>query len=137
MIIKKVENLDTDLENMIGTEFSRLAAQNQLNVDYSPYTFVAEENEEVIGLITGHACYNEVYISDLILLEKSRRKGSGSKLLRKVEDYFRGKGYEIITLTTYEFQARDFYLKNGYEIEYIRENKATPPLTKYYFEKKY
>lgn len=137
MNIKKVENLDKDLENMIGNEFSRFATQHQLSVDYSPFNFVAEENEEVVGLITGHAYYNEVYVSDLILLEKSRRKGIGSKLLHKVEDYFRSKGYDLITLTTYEFQAPDFYLKNSFEIEYIRENTTKPNLTKYYFKKKY
>lgn len=137
MIIKKVENLDAVLEGMIGTQFSQYAAQHQLSVNYTPFNFVAEEDEEVIGLITGYAYYNEVYISELILLEKSRGKGIGSKLLRKVEDYFRDKGYELITLTTHKFQAPDFYLKNGFEIEHIRENKNNPNLTKYYFKKKY
>lgn len=121
---------------MIGNEFSRYASQHQLSVNYIPFNFIAEENQEVVGLITGHAYYNEVHISDLILLEKARGNGIGTKLLQKVEDYFRGKGYEFIALTTYEFQASGFYLKNGFEIEYIRKNKSNPNLTKYYFKKR-
>ena len=135
MVIRKTEDLNAVLGDMIGLEFDRLAAQHQLSVNYTSFHFVAEEFDEVVGLITGHAYYNEVYISDLILLEKVRKKGIGSKLLQTVEDYFAHRGYDFITLTTYAFQAPDFYLKNRYEIEYIRENKENKKLTKYFFRK--
>ena len=135
MLIRKINDLNAALGNMIGFEFNRFAAQHQLSVNYTPFHFVAEEFEEAVGLITGHAYYNEVCISDLILLEKVRKKGIGSKLLQTVEDYFSNKGYDFITLTTYEFQAPDFYVKNSFEIEYIRTNKMNPKLTKYFFRK--
>ena len=89
----------------------------------------------MVSLITGHAYYNEVHISDLILVEKVRKKGIESKLLQTVEDYFSNKGSDFITLATYEFQAPDFYVKNSFEIEYIRTNKMNPKLAKYFFRK--
>ena len=58
MVIKKIDELSVELENMIGFEFSRFAEQHKVNVNYIPFYFIAEENEEVIGLITGHAYYN-------------------------------------------------------------------------------
>jgi ribosomal protein S18 acetylase RimI-like enzyme len=52
-----------------------------------------------------------------------------------VEDDFRGKGYENINLSTYRFQAPGFYQKCGFKIEFVRENKEDPRLSKYFFVK--
>ena len=46
---------------------------------------------------------------------------------------YENKGFNNINLVTSEFQAPDFYIKNGYELEYIRKNKHNPKLTKYFF----
>ena len=52
-----------------------------------------------------------------------------------VEDAFKGKGYEKIALTTFGFQAPEFYKKLGYELEFVREDKD-PKLSKYFYLKK-
>ena len=46
----------------------------------------------------------------------------------------RGRGYEKITLTTFGFQAPEFYKKLGYEVEFVREDKD-PKLAKYFLAK--
>lgn len=135
MIIKEVKKLSDDAEKVITEVFTKLAEDNGLRVNYTPFHFVAEENGEVIGVITGYAFYNEVYVSELGLAENARRKGIGSKLLQKVEEHFMGKCFQMITLNTYEFQALDFYKKNGYEVEYTRVNKTEPKLTRYFLKK--
>ena len=58
-----------------------------------------------------------------------------NKLIQTVEDYFKNKGFENINLTTYGFQAPEFYEKCGFKIEFIRENKENPKLNKYYLVK--
>ena len=45
------------------------------------------------------------------------------------------KGFENMNLTTYSFQAPEFYKKCGFEIEFIRESKQNPKLTKYFLVK--
>ena len=102
-----------------------------------PFTFVAKEDNEIIGVITGNSYYKEVHISDLVVLEEYRHRQIGSKLVEKVEDYFKGKGFENINLTTYAFQAPEFYKKCGFQIEMIRESKENIKLNKYYMVKYY
>ena len=106
-----------------------------MTCNYTPFNFIAKENEEIIGLITGHSYYKEVHIGDLIVYEEYRNKHIGTKLVKTVEDYFKDKGFENINLTTYGFQAPEFYKKCGFEVEYVRENKENPKLNKYFLVK--
>ena len=71
---------------------------------------------------------------DLIVNHKCRKGGIGSKLVAAVEEAYKGKGYDKITLTTFGFQAPGFYKKQGYELEFVREDKD-PKLSKYFFAK--
>ena len=129
------EKLDEKLYDFIDEEFNKYAIKNGVICNYTPFNFIAKENEKVVGIITGHSYYKEVKISDFIVLEEYRNRHIGSKLIKEVENYFRNKGFENINLTTYEFQAPEFYKKCGYNLEFIRENKENPKLTKYFFVK--
>ena len=133
--IEYIEKLDENLYKLIDDEFKKYAIKNDVKCNYAPFHFVAREDNIVIGVITGHSYYKEVHIRDLIILEEYRNKHIGSKLIETVEDYFRDKGFENINLTTYDFQAPEFYKKCGYEVEFIRENKEEPKLTKYFLVK--
>ena len=55
--------------------------------------------------------------------------------MQTIEDYFKDKGFENINLTTYGFQAPEFYKKCGFNVEFIRKNKENPKLDKYYLVK--
>ena len=133
--IEYIENLDEDYYKLIGNEFNKYANKNDVKCNYIPFNFIAKKDNTVIGIITGHSYYKEVHIGDLIILEEYRNKHIGSKLIKTVEDYFRDKGFENINLTTYDFQAPEFYKKCGYEVEFVRENKKEPKLTKYFLVK--
>ena len=129
------EELNEEIYKFIDIEFNKFARENGVECNYKPFAFIAKENEKMIGLITGHSYYKEVYISDLVVLEEYRKNHIGSKLMEKVEDYFKDKGFDNINLTTRTFQAPEFYKKCGYELEFIRENKENPKLNKYFFVK--
>ena len=49
-----------------------------------------------------------------------------------VEEEYKNKGFDKITLTTFGFQAPDFYKKLGYSLEFVREDK-NPKLSKYFY----
>lgn len=133
--IEYIENLDENFYKLIDDEFNKYAIKNDVKCKYTPFNFVAREDNIVIGIITGHSYYKEVHIGDLIILEEYRNKHIGSKLIETVENYFRDKGFENINLTTYDFQAPEFYKKCGYEVEFVRKNKEEPKLTKYFLVK--
>ena len=133
--IEYIESLDKELCKIIDIEFNNLAIKNDVTCNYTPFKFIAKENDEFIGIITGHSYYNEVHIGDLVVIEQYRNKHIGSKLMETVENYYKDKGFEYITLSTYNFQAPEFYKKCGFRIEFIRENKENSKLTKHFFIK--
>lgn len=133
--IEYKENLDEEIYTMIDAEFNEFAKKNGVICNYKSFAFVAKEGNKIIGIITGNSYYKEVHISDLIVLEHYRNKHIGSKLMETVEIYYKNKGFENINLTTYGFQAPEFYKKCGFEIEFIRKNQENPKLNKYYLVK--
>lgn len=133
--IEYKKNLDEEFYNIIDNEFNKFATKNGIICNYTPFNFVAKEDNEIVGLITGHSYYKEVHISDLIVFEQYRNKYIGTKLIETVEEYYKNKGFENINLTTYKFQAPEFYKKCGFKVEFVRENKENPKLNKYFFVK--
>ncbi len=133
--IEYIKNPDENFYNIIDNEFNKFAIKNGVICNYEPFTFIAKENNELVGIITGHSYYKEVHINDLIIFEQYRNKHIGSKLLETVENYYKNKGFENINLSTYNFQAPEFYKKCGFEVEFIRENKNNHKLNKYFLVK--
>ena len=129
------ENLDEGIYEIIDEEFNKFATKNGIVCNYKSFAFVAKEESKIIGIITGNSYYKEVHISDLIVLEQYRNKHIGSKLMETVENYYKNKGYENINLTTYGFQALEFYKKCGFKVEFIRKSKGNSKLNKYYLVK--
>lgn len=133
--IEYKENLDEKFYKIIDTEFTKFATKNGIACNYVSFAFVAKDDNKFVGIITGNSYYKEVHISDLIILEEYRNHHIGTKLIETVENYYKNKGFENINLTTYEFQAPEFYKKCGFKIEFIRENKENPKLNKYFLVK--
>ncbi len=134
--IESVDPFEEALGDWIDREFDAFAEQHGVVCNYTPFAFAAKKNGEVIGVVKGHSFYREVHISELIVAEACRGQGIGSRLLAAVEAYFQNKGFDNINLTTYRFQAPEFYRKCGFTLEYIRENPDCPTLAKYFFIKK-
>lgn len=133
--IERLEKNDKNIEKFIDDGFEKHSVGENLNCSYTPFVFVAKEKGEVVGALTGNTIFTEVRIRDLIVHENYRGKGIGLQLMKNVEDYYKDKGFENLSLTTFEFQAPEFYKKCSFELEFTRENKENPKLTKYFFVK--
>ena len=132
----KIRSIDTDdsrVWEFINRAFTDFATKKDIELNYEDYCFIAETDDGTIaGAITGRAYYNEVHIGDLIVDEHYRGQDIGTHLVRAVEQAYGNGKYEKITLTTFGFQAPEFYKKLGYSLEFIREDKD-PKLSKYFF----
>ncbi len=133
--IEYKENLNEEFYIAMDKEFNKFALKNGVTCNYTPFNFIAKDDEKVVGIITGHSYYKEVHIGDLMVNEEYRNKHIGTKLVETVENYFKNKEFENINLTTYEFQAPEFYKKCGFKVEFIRENKENSKLNKYFLVK--
>ncbi len=135
MLIKRVDELNDRIGEFINREFTVFAKESGVALNYDEFCFVAEDDEgQILGVITGRAYYNEVHIGDLIIGKEYRKSGIGRMLVEEVEKAYSCKEYGKITLTTFGFQAPDFYRKLGYKTEFIREDKD-PRLNKYFLAK--
>ena len=86
MIIKRVSDIDDQIGEFINKEFAEYGVQSGVELNFEEFHFVAEDEDgKVIGVITGRAYYNEVYIGDLIIDKNIRRNGLGRQLVEAVE----------------------------------------------------
>ena len=135
MNIKYSEEVEEKIYKIINEEFDKYARKNDVKCDYTSFVFLAEEEGKLLGALTGHSYYKEIHIEDLIVYEENRNKHIGSKLVKAVEEHFKDSEFENINLTTYGFQAPEFYKKCGFEVEFIRKSKDNSKLDKYFLVK--
>jgi ribosomal protein S18 acetylase RimI-like enzyme len=96
---------------------------------------VKDLNGDVIaGIISKMYCWNCLYITILWVKEECRNQGYGSILLAETEEIAKKKGSKLVHLDTFDFQAKDFYVKQGYEIFGVLDD--CPEGHKRYFMKK-
>ena len=133
--IESADPYDETLGEWLDRAFDGFAEQNGLVCHYAPFAFAAKRDGKAVGVVKGYSFYREVHVGELIVDEDHRGQGIGTRLLAAVEACFQGRGFDNINLTTYRFQAPEFYRKNGFTLEFIRENPACPKLAKYFFVK--
>lgn len=75
-----------------------------------------------------------LYISPLFVDEDKRKQGLGSILLQTIEQQAKSMHIRLIHLDTFDFQAKNFYLKHGYEIFGVLDD--CPRSHKRYYMKK-
>ena len=78
---------------------------------------IVDKDGHIIAGCTGYIYpWGMMYIDDMWVDEKYRRQELGSNALQAVEKAAEEKGCYVITLGTWDFQARPYYLKHGYAV---------------------
>lgn len=129
------ESLGQYLSERSAREFQALAEEKGMAPRRESFGFVAKVGEGTAGVLAGNVAYREVHIGTLTVWREYRGQGIGRALLEAAETHYRDKGMESITLTTYGFQAPEFYKKCGYTLEFVRESRENEALNKYFFIK--
>lgn len=75
-----------------------------------------EESGSVVGGVTAFIAWDWLLIEVLWVAEELRNKGHGSFLLKEIEKLAKKEKCNHSRLDTFDFEAKDFYLKNGYQV---------------------
>jgi len=79
--------------------------------------YVIKENDLIIaGICADVYIWKIMYLELLFVDEEHRNKDLATILLQRVEQEAKAMGAALAHTDTYDFQAKDFYLKQGYEI---------------------
>lgn len=76
----------------------------------------APGSHEILGGLVAVSYWGSFYISDVLTPEAARGQGLGSELMRQAEHEARARGCRHMWLDTFDFQARAFYERIGFEV---------------------
>ena len=134
--VELVDRLPNAIEKIMENDLITYENNHGVDVNYKKFSLVLnDEANQVIGVINAFTAFSEIYVDDMWVHSEHRKKGYGKLLLKTLEDHFENKGFNNINLVTNAFNTPEFYLKCGVTIEFIRENKFTPKVTKTFFIK--
>lgn len=76
---------------------------------------VRDKEGEVVGGLWGHTGYGWLFIQLLVVPASLRGRGVGTEIIKLAEREAKNRGCHSAWLDTFEFQARGFYERIGYE----------------------
>lgn len=97
-------------------------------------TIKAPGSDEMLGGLVAVSFWGSFYISDVVVPETARGQGLGSALMRQAEQEARARGCRHMWLDTFEFQARPFYERLGFEV-FGRLDGLEPFFPRYFMKK--
>lgn len=117
--------------NLISKDYREKYFEFMLNdcKDNQGKVFVSTDNERVVGMIAGfvqnyderdrldYSCHKKGLIAELIVSKNARCGGVGTKLLDKMEEYFKSINCEHSQIDVFapNKNAKNFYYKKGYQ----------------------
>jgi len=103
--------------------------------DYAPLSvYCRDDNDKIIGGLTGKTYWNYLDIEFLWVEEAQRKRGLAAEIIGLAEAEAAKRGCSYSLLDTYEFQALGFYLKQGYE-KFGQINDFCGEYERYYLRK--
>ncbi|MFW9268224.1 GNAT family N-acetyltransferase [Pseudomonas sp. NR3] len=96
---------------------------------------VRDEHDEIVGGLYGRVFFRWLYIELLVVPEQARGQGTGSELMRMAEQLAREKDCVGIWLDTFDFQAPDFYRRQGFT-QCGQIDDYPPGHRRYFFQKR-
>ncbi len=104
--------------------------------NWESYLLVAKDcSGELIGGVKGYTHWDWLFVSHLWVCEASRGSGLGTALVNRAEDLARKRNCKHAWLDTFSFQAREFYVKCGYQ-EFAKLENFPPGYSRHFLRKK-
>ena len=133
----RIEQTATPSPDDMGAVLDGLIAYNHAAaaMEMMPLAvFVRDEQDRIIGGLTGRTGGGWLFIQYFWLKEALRGSGVGRELMARAEAEAVARGCKAAWVDTFEFQAPGFYRRLGYETFGVLEDY--PPGSRRYFLKK-
>ncbi len=102
---------------LLGQGLNQHAVERLPRDGFNPVAvFVRNDNDEILGGVSGYLNWNWLQISLLWVDASLRGQGFGRQLMEKLEATGRDKGCAWAHVDTFSFQARGFYEALGYKV---------------------
>lgn len=135
-IVNCVNNDADDIcDKLVEYNLSRVPKTQETDFVNIYKKIVNDEGEIIAGCLAKMYCWNVIYVDILWIDEAYRKQGLGSKLLKEIERIAVEEDCTLIHLDTFDFQAKDFYIKHGYEVFGVLED-CPKEHCRYYLKKK-
>ena len=112
-------------------EFNRERAEPP---EFEEFSLSVREGEVLVGGLVGEIGWKWLFVELLWIAESHRGRGLGASLLQTAEAEAMLRGARHVYLDTFDFQARPFYERHGYEVFGILEDY--PPGHRRFFLRK-
>ena len=115
-IRREEEGLTSTAEDL-GSRLRQFNEERAGPVNWKPLVLsIRDDNDQLIAGLSGGFFWNTLFVDVLWVDEAHREKAYGSSLLRYAEREASEHGYEVVYLSTFSFQAPDFYSRQGYNL---------------------
>lgn len=92
-------------------------------------------NGEVVAALAGRTFGNWFNLETLWLAESDRNNGIGTLMLAQAERIAKARGCRFVLLDTLNFQARPFYERLGYQLQWQQHDYPVSGGAKYFLVK--
>ncbi|HLK26643.1 MAG TPA: GNAT family N-acetyltransferase [Caulobacteraceae bacterium] len=129
-----------DDDKAAGREIGELLYRSNVQLVGKPagerfvLTIKAPGSDEILGGLVAISYWGSFYISDVVVPQEARGAGLGAELMRQAEQEARARGCRHMWLDTFEFQARPFYERLGFEV-FGRLDGLAPFFPRYFMQK--
>lgn len=101
--------------------FNNMLEEDPLNPEECMGCYAIECNN-IIGGIVFYKEFDWMFIERTYICPEFRKKGIGTQIIKELENYCRDNNIVGIRLSTWDFQAKGFYEKLGFELLYKINN---------------
>ncbi|WP_315065798.1 GNAT family N-acetyltransferase [uncultured Clostridium sp.] len=116
------DEAESIIDNLVSYNLSIIPKIQEGSFIFINRVIKNSENKIIAGINSKMYCWNCLYIDSLWVDANYRKFGFGAELLNEVEMIAKKRGCRLIHLDTFDFQAKDFYIKQGYEVFGVLDN---------------
>lgn len=105
-----------DIDFLYNGIYEEAKRKRGMSANVSFGFFLKDENGNTVGGLNGFCYYGCLYMDQLYIIEHYRGQGWGTKLVQAAEEFGHAQKCNMFTLTTMDWEAREFYEKLGYKV---------------------